>query len=151
MRHAARLFPVALALVVLAACSPRTREAMKEDAEEASKKANQQAHELKQDVARGAEKAAAATTDAADAAARGTTAASRTLAVKTALLADPTLDASHVDVDSDGATQVVHIKGTVPTEAQKILAAQIAGQKADGWTVSNELVVSAATTGATGP
>ena len=99
------------------------------------------------------DKAAAAASDAArDAAAAGeratedasaaTAAAATTTSVKSALLADRRVDASRIDVDTDGATKVVTLKGSVPTAAQKATAESIARDKAEGYTIVNDLTVS---------
>ncbi len=61
--------------------------------------------------------------------------------VKAALLADKTVDASNIDVDTDPGTKTVTLKGSVPTEAQKTAAERLARRKADGYTVRNLLTV----------
>jgi hypothetical protein len=63
------------------------------------------------------------------------------LDVTAALLADKTVDASHIDVDVDKNTKTLYLRGTVPTAAQKTAAGRIARDKADGFTVHNELTV----------
>ena len=61
--------------------------------------------------------------------------------VKLALMADPDVDGSAIDVDADEATRTIHLKGTVPTPAQKTAAERIARGKADGWKIHNMLTV----------
>jgi osmotically-inducible protein OsmY len=61
--------------------------------------------------------------------------------VRAALMADKTIDASKIDVDADGATKTVTLKGSVPTAAQKSAAEKLAREKADGYTVRNRLTV----------
>jgi hypothetical protein len=63
------------------------------------------------------------------------------LDVKAALLADKTIDASHIDVDVDKDTKTLFLRGTVPTAAQKTGAERIARDKAEGYTVRNELTI----------
>lgn len=72
---------------------------------------------------------------------RAADAAVETLDVKMALVADERLDTDDVNVDTDHTTKTVRLRGSVPTEAQKAIAQQIAEQKAVGYRVSNELVV----------
>ena len=67
--------------------------------------------------------------------------AAETVDVKTALIADKTIDAGAIDVDTYQDKKVVVLRGTVPTEAQKQRAEQIAKDNAKGYTVENRLVV----------
>ena len=67
--------------------------------------------------------------------------AKQTFDVKAALTADTSIDASHIDVDTNGDTRTVTLKGTVPTAAQKAGAERIAREKAEGYTVVNQLTV----------
>lgn len=64
-----------------------------------------------------------------------------TVDVKTALLADKTLDAGAIDVDTYADKKVVVLRGSVPTEAQKARAGQIAKENATGYTIENRLAV----------
>jgi hyperosmotically inducible periplasmic protein len=65
----------------------------------------------------------------------------QTVDVKAALMADASIDASNIDVDTDEATKTVHLKGTVPTPAQKTAAEKVARAKAEGYRVHNALTV----------
>jgi osmotically-inducible protein OsmY len=65
------------------------------------------------------------------------------LDVKAALLADKSVDASHIDIDVNKDTKVLYLRGTVPTAGQKAAAERIARDKADGFAVRNELTVMA--------
>ncbi len=67
--------------------------------------------------------------------------AAETLDVKTALIADKTIDAGAIDVDTFQDKKVVVLRGSVPTEAQKARAEQIARNNATGYTVENRLAV----------
>ena len=67
--------------------------------------------------------------------------AAETLDVKTALLADKTVDAGAIDVDTFQDKKVVVLRGSVPTQAQKTRAEQIARDNATGYTVENRLAV----------
>jgi osmotically-inducible protein OsmY len=65
--------------------------------------------------------------------------AKQTFDVKAALTADTTIDASHIDVDTNHDTRTVTLKGYVPTAEQKAAAERIARDKAEGYTIANEL------------
>jgi osmotically-inducible protein OsmY len=65
------------------------------------------------------------------------------LDVHDALHGDKTIDASHIDIDTDKDHKILYLRGTVPTAAQKARAEAIARDKADGFTVRNELTVMA--------
>jgi hyperosmotically inducible protein len=64
-----------------------------------------------------------------------------TLDVKTAIIADKTVDAGAIDVDTFQDKRVVVLRGSVPTAAQKTKAEQIARDHAKGYTVENRLAV----------
>ena len=67
--------------------------------------------------------------------------AMETLDVKTAIIADKTVDSGAIDVDTFQDKKVVVLRGSVPTEAQKARAEQIARNNATGYTVENRLAV----------
>lgn len=67
--------------------------------------------------------------------------AAETLDVKTALIADKTVDSGAIDVDTFQDKKLVVLRGSVPTEAQKARAEQIARNNATGYTVENRLAV----------
>ena len=64
-----------------------------------------------------------------------------TLDVKTAIIADKTIDSGAIDVDTFQDKKLVVLRGSVPTEAQKQKAEQIARANATGYTVENRLAV----------
>jgi osmotically-inducible protein OsmY len=64
-----------------------------------------------------------------------------TVDVKTAIIADKTIDSGAIDVDTYQDKKLVVLRGSVPTEAQKQRAEQIARDNAKGYTVENRLVV----------
>ena len=64
-----------------------------------------------------------------------------TVDVKSALIADKTIDSGAIDVDTFQDKKVVVLRGSVPTEAQKARAEQIAKENAKGYTVDNRLAV----------
>jgi osmotically-inducible protein OsmY len=70
-----------------------------------------------------------------------TAAATQTVDVKSALIADARVDASNINVDTSASTKTVVLKGSVPTAEQKTIAEQIARDKAEGYTIQNQLAV----------
>jgi osmotically-inducible protein OsmY len=123
MRTTHRMIAVALlSLVGLAACS-NTAAGVEDDATRAS------------------EKAAEAVDEAAREAARATAAVVETIDVKSALMADRTVDASHIDVDTFPETKTIVLKGSVKTSAERDEAERIAGIEAPGYKIDNQLKV----------
>ena len=68
--------------------------------------------------------------------------AAETVDVKTAIIADKSIDSGAIDVDTYQDTKIVVLRGTVPTQEQKMKAEKIAKDNAKGYTVENRLVVS---------
>jgi osmotically-inducible protein OsmY len=68
-------------------------------------------------------------------------AAIETADIKSALTLDDVVDASGINVDTNGDAKVVVLKGTVPTEDQRVRAETIAQREAPGYRVDNQLVV----------
>ena len=73
-----------------------------------------------------------------------TAAASNTVDVKAALIADGRVDASSVNVDTSSETKTVVLKGTVPSAEQRTTAEAIARDKAEGYKIVNQLTVAPA-------
>jgi predicted small secreted protein len=67
--------------------------------------------------------------------------AAETVDVKTAIIADKTIDSGAIDVDTFQDKKVVVIRGSVPTQAQKQKAEMIARDNAKGYTIDNQLAV----------
>jgi osmotically-inducible protein OsmY len=68
-------------------------------------------------------------------------AATETADVKLAISMDKTVDASNINVDTDAATKIVTLKGTVTSAEQRARAEAIAVREATGYRVVNQLVV----------
>jgi len=85
--------------------------------------------------------AAEATSEAAASAGASMDAAAETADVKMALMADTTIDASDVNVDTNKDTKTVTLNGSVKSEAQRARAEVVAREKAPGHTVVNNLIV----------
>jgi len=67
--------------------------------------------------------------------------ATETADVKLAISMDKTVDASDINVDTDAATKIVTLKGTVASAEQRARAEAIAVREATGFRVVNQLVV----------
>ena len=91
-------------------------------------------------IERGLEKAGNAATEAADTAVETAAQAATTGKVKSAIMANKTIDSTKIDVDTKD--KVVYLRGTVANAAQSKLAQSIAAKTAEGYTVKNELKVS---------
>lgn len=117
----------------------KATEAAKEKSDAAKAEAKEEAAEAR---AEGREAASDAKRTAAEAGA-AIDAAKETIDVKTALMADDTVDASDINVDTFHETKTVVLKGTVPTAAQKTAAGKIAAREAEGYKIDNQLTVKA--------
>ena len=120
----------------LAACS-NTAAGAKKDAEINKDKAAVATEEAKDKADKTAEKAAAESKEAGAAA----KAAVETIDVKSALMADRTVDASHINVDTFHETKTVVLKGSVKTATQRDEAARIAAAEAPSYRIDNQLTV----------
>ena len=134
---------LAIALVSglsLAACS-NTAAGAKKDAEENAAKAAEAADRAEDRAEPAARDAAADTKEAARDATGALKAAVETIDVKSALMADRTVDASHINVDTFHETKTVVLKGSVKTATQRDEAARIAAAEAPGYRIDNQLTV----------
>ena len=138
----------ALAFAFAGIACDNTARGAKQDAIEAQQKADEKAADAKAKAREEAAEAKAEGREAADDAKRTAgeagakiDAATETIDVKTALMADSTVDASDINVDTFHETKTVVLKGSVPTAAQKGEAARIAAREATGYKVDNQLVV----------
>lgn len=133
--------------LALAACD-NTAAGAKKDAEINSEKAAAATADARDKADDAAEKAAAegreATAEGKEAAREAggaVSAAIETIDVKSALMADRTVDASHINVDTFHETKTVVLKGSVKTATQRDEAARIAQAEAPGYRVDNQLRV----------
>ena len=118
-------------------------EAVKDAAHDVKQKTKPAAKEAKREAKPVAKETGQKVKEGARETGRAIDAAKQHLDVKAALLADKTVDASHIDVDTDKDRKILYLRGTVPTAAQKAAAERIARDKADGFTIHNELTVMA--------
>ncbi len=124
-----------------AAAKEESRKAT-DEAKEAGGKMSDQAAEVGQKVGEAAKDAGHAIKEGAKEVASEVDATKQKVDVKAALMADKSVDASHIDVDTDANTKTVTLKGSVPTQAQKVAADRIARDKAEGYRIVNQLTVS---------
>ncbi len=92
-------------------------------------------------VAKDAENAADKSSEVAADAGAAMDAASETADVKTALMADSTVDASDINVNTNKDAKTVTLNGTVANATQVARAEAIAKEQAPGYTVVNKLTV----------
>ena len=129
-----------LSSLSLAACS-NTAAGVEQDARENAEKAETAADRAEDKARPAAEEAAAETREAAREVAGAAKAAVETIDVKSALMADRTVDASHIDVDTFHETKTVVLKGSVKTATQRDEAARIAAAEAPSYRIDNQLRV----------
>lgn len=92
---------------------------------------------VKQDAAIAADK----TEQAAGEAGTKVEGALQTGEIKSALLADTRLGATDINVNTSEATKTVTLNGSVKTQAEKVLAGEVASAKSAGYTVVNNLSI----------
>ena len=133
--------------LALAACS-NTAAGAKKDADVNADKAAAATEEAKDKADSAADKAAAEgretaadTKDAARNAGEAVKGAVETIDVKTALMADRTVDASHINVDTFHESKTIVLKGSVKTATQRDEAARIAAAEAPGYRIDNQLQI----------
>ena len=131
----------------LAACS-NTAAGVEKDAKKNADKAAAAAAETKAEAREATAEAKDATKDAraevkdeARDAAGAIKAAVETIDVKSALMADRTVDASHINVDTFHETKTVVLKGSVKTASQRLEAARIAAAEAPSYRIDNQLTI----------
>ena len=113
----------------------------RQEAREANAEMKQEAREAGNAVERAGDRAAHETKDATRSVGATLDAAAQTMQIKTALIDADNLDANDIDVDTNGATKTVTLKGHVPTAAQKAAAERIAKEKAPDYRVVNNIAV----------
>lgn len=116
-------------------------EEVKQQSQDAAQKIGEKAKEVGSEVAAVAKDVGQQVKEAAKTVGSDGGAVKQTVDVKAALMVDGSIDASHVDVDTDAATRTVTLRGTVPTSAQKTAVERIAREKAEGYKVRNLLTV----------
>ena len=115
--------------------------AAEQEAREASAEAGQEAREAGNAAERAGDRVADESRQATNTVGGAIDAAAQTMQIKTALIDADDLDAANIDVDTDGATKTVTLKGHVPSAAHKAAAERIAHQKAPDYKISNMLEI----------
>ena len=137
--------PAALLATSLFAACQNTARGVEQDAEQNAAAAREASQEAAGDVARETKEAtrdvARETREATGSVGATLDAAQQTMQIKTALIDADNIDAAGIDVDTNGATKTVTLKGSVPTAAQKAAAERIAKEKAPSYRVVNELTI----------
>jgi osmotically-inducible protein OsmY len=134
-------FVAAVAFAFSSVACDNTARGVKEDAAEAKADAKDATAEAKAEAKEEAKDKSNDAARTAGEAGAAIDAATETVDVKTALMADATVDASDINVDTFHETKTVVLKGTVPTTAQKDEAGKIATREAEGYKIDNRLVV----------
>lgn len=124
----------------LVACS-NTAAGVEQDARENADKAATAADRAEDKARPAAEEAAADAREAGRDAGSAIAGATETIDVKSALMADRTVDASHINVDTMHETKTVVLKGSVKTATQRDEAARIAAAEAPGYRIDNQLTI----------
>ena len=137
----ALLSGLSLACSNTAAGARKDAEINKDKAEAATAEAKDKADAAAEKAVAEGKEAAADTREAARDATGALKAAIETIDVKTALMADRTVDASHINVDTFHETKTVVLKGSVKTATQRDEAARIAAAEAPGYRIDNQLKI----------
>jgi osmotically-inducible protein OsmY/predicted small secreted protein len=142
------LLPAVFTLAIVTAACDNTATGVRQDTAEATDAAKDTTSatraEAKDEAAEARAEGREAANDASRTAANAGSAidaATETIDVKAALIADNTVDASNINVDTLHETKTVVLKGSVPTAAQKTAAGKIAAKEAEGYKVDNQLTV----------
>jgi osmotically-inducible protein OsmY len=137
----------ALSIGLVAACE-NTASGLQKDASDAEvktrderSKAQAAAKEVAQDAAKAARTVGSLAADAGEELAERASAVKETVDVKSALMADPSVDATRLNVDVDYRTRTLSLNGYVPTQAERDRAEAVAKDKARGYKVVNNLAV----------
>jgi hyperosmotically inducible periplasmic protein len=133
--------PAALLSVSLFAACQNTARGVEQDTEKNTAEARQEAREAGNAAERAGDRIAGETKEAGQSVGDTLDAAAQTMQIKTALIDADNLDAGSIDVDTNGETRTVTLKGHVPTDAQKAAAERIAKEKAPDYRVVNRLEV----------
>ena len=129
------------ALVGTAACSQEPERPATVDVDVNEPRARDEAEDAADAAGNAAERAGDRVAGAVESAGDRTAGAVQTADIKVALAADDLVDADDVNVDTNGETKVVTLKGTVRTAAQRERAEAIAKREAEGYRIDNQLVV----------
>ena len=137
----------ALSIGLVTACE-NTARGLQEDTAEAEAdtrderaEARETAREVGNDAAQAARTVGAMAAEAGEEVAERASAAKEAVDVKAALMADSGVDASRVDVDVSARTRTITLSGYASTDGERERAEAIARDKAEGYTVVNNIRV----------
>jgi osmotically-inducible protein OsmY len=137
----------ALSIGVATACE-NTARGMKQDTAQAEantrdERANAQstAREVANDAAQAARAVGTMAADAGEELAEKASAVKENVDIKAALMADPSVDATRIDVDVSAWTKTVTLNGYVPSTGEREKAEAIARERATGYKVVNNMSV----------
>ena len=137
----------ALAIAGVTACE-NTARGLKQDAAQAEQEtrderaiAAEKAKEFGADAAKAARQVGAAAAEIGDDVSDAASGKKQEIDVKSALMADSSIDASRIDVDTNYFTKTITLKGQVPTHTERDMAEVVAKAHADGYKVTNNLQV----------
>ena len=137
----------AVSIGLVAACE-NTARGMKQDAAAAESatrderaKAKTAAKDVAHDAAQAARTVGSLAADAGEQVAERADALTQNVDIKTALMADPSVDAARIDVDVDYRTHTVTLNGYVATAAERDRAVAVATAKAEGYKIANNMTV----------
>ena len=113
----------------------------RQEAREANAEMKDEARDAGNAMERAGDRVGQETKDATRSVGATLDAAAQTMQIKTALIDADNLDANDIDVDTNGSTKTVTLRGHVPTASQKSAAERIAKEKAPDYRVVNDIVV----------
>lgn len=114
---------------------------VKEETKEVAKEAGEVAAEAGAIAANAAVNATEKAVEGVANAAQEVNATKQAVDVKTALMADTTIDSTGITVSADDNSRTIFLRGHVPNQDQKTAAERVARLKAQGFNVKNELTI----------
>jgi hyperosmotically inducible periplasmic protein len=139
---------IAAISIALAAACDNTARGLKQDAANAEAESRDEraaakstAKDVAHDAAQAARTVGSMAADAGEEVAERAGAIKENVDVKAALMADPSVDATRIDVDVDYRTHTVALNGYVPTAAERERAEAVAREKAKGYKIANNITV----------
>ena len=137
-----KMQPIALSLIALtlAACNVQRKDE-KIVAEFDTAKAKAEAREAGREIKAGAQQAGQEIKEGAQQAGAAINAGKQELDIRTALALDESVDRSNITITSDETAHSIRMTGSVPTLEQKARVNAIAREKAEGWTIVDELII----------
>ena len=137
----------ALCIGLVSACENTARGVQQDTAEaevetrDERAQAREAAEELGDDAANAAREVGNMAAEAGEELAERASAITENIDVKAALMAEPAVDATRIDVDVNAATRTVTLKGYVPTAGEREKAEAVAKAEAEGYKVVNNIAV----------